>query len=154
MEVSYRYFIPVKYFPEEGGHAGIRSWVHCAVLKMPIEEFQPTEIPWEIDTSHRSSSQKRWTEREREREERLRFCRREAPPKGNSAGAWHKSRLPTACGRKADCGCTYWQRIWDWDRHPPELPIENMSFRRRKHVLNYPNSCAKTKHSLYGNLFA
>ena len=70
MEVSYRYFIPVKYFPEEGGHAGIRSWVsvHCAVLRMPIEEFQPTEIPWEIDTSHRSSSQKRWTERERERE--------------------------------------------------------------------------------------
>ena len=96
------YIYLMKSFRKERGHVGIPR-CHFAVLRMSIDVFQPTEIPWEIDTPHRSSFPQRMDE-EGEREERLCLplplsCRTEARPKGNSAGAWRKSRLPTACGR-------------------------------------------------------
>ena len=87
--------------------------------------FAVQRMPWDMDTSHRSCSEKRWAER----------GTRPLSERGASQGKYigcgrgrrHKSMLPTACGRKAerDCGCcAYWQRIWDRHQHPLELPIE------------------------------
>ena len=102
----------------EYGHHGMHALLRMSCIVM----FPPTEIPKEIDTSHRSSSQKGWAESERK--ERLCLWRTEARSQGKFSGCVAQIQAANnahAEGRPTgDCGCAYWQRIWD-RHHPLEL---------------------------------
>ena len=113
----------------EYGHHGMHALLRMSCIVM----FPPTEIPKEIDTSHRSSSQKGWAEAERE--ERLCLCRTEARSQGKFSGCVaqiqaannaHAEGRPTAAAHIGKGFGT------DTIRYSSEV-------RRRKYVLKYPN---------------